>query len=74
VAALRSAVQAYKQEEELAGNIGIKPVKRRRDIAQVQRKAMVAISWASLCLRLRWLLVQGDKLNDMKFLQNLVAA
>jgi hypothetical protein len=32
--ALRSAVQAYKQEEELAGNIGIKPVKRRRDIAQ----------------------------------------
>jgi hypothetical protein len=34
VAALRSAVQAYKQEEELAGNIGIKPVKRRRDIAQ----------------------------------------
>jgi hypothetical protein len=44
VAALRSAVQAYKQEEELAGNIAIKPVKRRRDIAQVQRKAMVAIS------------------------------
>lgn len=34
MAALRSAVQAYKQEEELAGNIGITPVKRRRDIAQ----------------------------------------
>jgi len=32
--ALQSAVQAYKQEEELAGNIGVKSVKRRREPAQ----------------------------------------
>ncbi|CAM6037296.1 unnamed protein product [Sphagnum compactum] len=33
--ALQSAVQAYKQEEELAGNIGVKSVKRRREPAQL---------------------------------------
>jgi hypothetical protein len=44
VAALQSAVQAYKQEEELAGNIGVKSVKRRREPAQVPMVMIICLS------------------------------
>jgi hypothetical protein len=44
VAALQSAVQAYKQEEELAGNIVVKSVKRRREPAQVPMVMIICLS------------------------------
>lgn len=43
MAALQSAVQAYKQEEELAGNIGVKSVKRRREPAQVPMVMIICL-------------------------------